>query len=388
MTSDGTGDGGDKATRSALQRARRQRGRHRLIGTATAVVGVAVFLTAGTVAYLHFGSSSRTTASASPSSTTAAPPASTTPSPTSSTTTPAAPSCPLTGAPAPGGKVPNRPALAVKIDNYPSARPQSGISHADIVFEEPVEGMVTRYVAVFQCQEAPRVGPVRSARFVDIGILAQIGRPVFAYAGAIKPILSLIAQANVINENVLGATSSIFSRDPNRVAPYNGYLTTAAAWGVHPHQVAPPAPLFTYSATPPPGIPAASVHIPFSTYSNETWTYDPSTHRYLLSYSGVPAMLSDGKQISATNIVAQIVQIHYGPWVENSFGAKEVEATLVGSGPLLVFRNGTEVKGTWQRSGLTARTHLVAANGARIPLAPGRTWVDLVPTFVTPTVTP
>ena len=54
-----------------------------------------------------------------------------------------------------------RPALAFKVDNYPNARPWSGIDKADIVFEEPVEGFITRLVAVFQCQQAPLVGPIR-----------------------------------------------------------------------------------------------------------------------------------------------------------------------------------------------------------------------------------
>ena len=76
--------------------------------------------------------------------------------PTTSTTTTTAvqPTCPLTGEPAPGGTVPQRPAMAVKIDNYPAGRPQSGLDKADIIFEEPVEGGITRFAAVFQCQSS------------------------------------------------------------------------------------------------------------------------------------------------------------------------------------------------------------------------------------------
>ena len=64
--------------------------------------------------------------------------------PTATTTTAPPPACPLTGVPAPGGTVPQRPAMAVKIDNYPAGRPQSGLDKADIIFEEPVEGGITR----------------------------------------------------------------------------------------------------------------------------------------------------------------------------------------------------------------------------------------------------
>ncbi len=72
-----------------------------------------------------------------------------------STTTAPGPVCPLTGLPAPAGRVPERPALVVKIDDYPQARPQTGLNQADIVFDEPVEGGITRFAATFQCQ-SPR----------------------------------------------------------------------------------------------------------------------------------------------------------------------------------------------------------------------------------------
>ena len=79
--------------------------------------------------------------------------------------------------------MPQRPALAVKVDNYPTARPQSGLDQADIVFEEPVEGRITRFVAVFQCQSPSLVGPIRSARAVDAPILDQLSKPIFVHVG-------------------------------------------------------------------------------------------------------------------------------------------------------------------------------------------------------------
>ena len=100
------------------------------------------------------------------------------PTTTTSTTAAAtdAATCPLTGSPVPGGgPVPQRPALPVKVTNYATARAQTGLNKADIVFEEPVEGGITRFVAVFQCQDASLVGPIRSARNIDIGILGQFG---------------------------------------------------------------------------------------------------------------------------------------------------------------------------------------------------------------------
>ena len=93
------------------------------------------------------------------------------------------PVCPLTGAPAPHGTIPDRPVLAVKIENLPEARPQAGLDRADIVYEEPVEGGITRFIALFQCDEANQVGPIRSGRTTDPEILVQYGKPPLAYSG-------------------------------------------------------------------------------------------------------------------------------------------------------------------------------------------------------------
>ncbi|MEA2591124.1 MAG: hypothetical protein QOD62_955, partial [Actinomycetota bacterium] len=104
-----------------------------------------------------------------------------------SPSTPAAPAapavCPLTGKTPPNGSVPNRPALAIKMENSPESRPPTGLDTADIVYEEAVEGGITRFVVVYQCQDAARVEPVRSARLEDVDILSQFGKPLFGDAG-------------------------------------------------------------------------------------------------------------------------------------------------------------------------------------------------------------
>ena len=165
---------------------------------------------------------------------------------------PSAPACPLTGLPAPGGQVPQRPALAYKVDNYPAARPQSGLTNADIVFEEPVEGGITRLVAVFQCQSANLVGPIRSARAIDVPILGQLGKPLFVHAGGINPVIGLVNAGNLFNDDVF-THASIVQHLPGRYAPYDTYASTSAAWALNQSDTTPPAPLYTYSATAPDG---------------------------------------------------------------------------------------------------------------------------------------
>lgn len=303
---------------------------------------------------------------------------------TTSTTARLAPvaACPLTGAPAPGGVVPARPALAIKIGNYSGDRPSAGLNQADVVFEEPVEGAYTRLVAVFQCQGASLVGDMRSAREPDVAILSQLSNPLFFHAGGIDPILNLLADAPIQDENVLAGASSVVTNPPRRYAPYDTFMSTAAGWALAPSDTAPPAPIFAYSIAPPGGsVPGSGVgvHIPFSSDADVTWTWDASKSDYLRSYSGEPNRLIDGTQVATDNVVIMTVVTFYGPWIENSQGAHEVEVTATGSGPLVVLRNGMAITGTWSRSDLTHPATLTASNGQPITLQPGTSWEELVP---------
>ncbi|HWD72135.1 MAG TPA: DUF3048 domain-containing protein, partial [Actinomycetota bacterium] len=134
--------------------------------------GIRLAAVAGATALVMAGCSHKTTAN-KPGAT----------STSTSAASAAPPVCPLTGQPAPGGTVPNRPALAIKVENSPESRPPTGLDAADIVYEEAVEGGITRFLVVYQCQDAARVEPVRSARLEDIDILSQFGKPLFGDAG-------------------------------------------------------------------------------------------------------------------------------------------------------------------------------------------------------------
>ncbi len=301
---------------------------------------------------------------------------------TTTTTLPVGALCPLTDEPAPLGVVPQRPALAVKVDNYMAARPQSGLDAADIVFEEPVEGGITRYVAVFQCQDAVMVGPIRSARNIDIGILGEFGRPLLVSVGGINPVLSNI-EASPIIYNDLRVDGSVTQHPPGRYAPYDTYASTSALWGLQPTQHTPPTPVFQYSTLIPSGVPATSVSIAYAG-GNVVWNYDAATKQYLRFFGSTPDVLSDGTQNSAANVIIQVVQVTYGPWLENDLGGLEVQANLYqdASGPAAIFRNGVEVPATWSRSSLGQPTEFISSAGTPIPMQPGRTWVELVPSTV------
>ena len=309
------------------------------------------------------------------------------PSTTTSTTAPAL--CPLTGTPAPGNAVPQRPAVGVKIDNYSAARPQSGLDAADIVFEEPVEGGITRFNAIFQCNDAAKIGPVRSARQIDIGIESMFANAPLAHIGGIIPVLSNITASGIPNLD-LGNFASAFVRDNSRYAPYNAYTSTAQLYALVPNLHTPPAPVYTYSSTPTnQGVAVLSVNVDFSGQSNVTWQWNAAQGLWLRFYGSQPDLLTTGTQNQAQNVIVQTVHVTYGPWTENTEGGLEVQAQLSGtSGPAQVFRNGLQIAGTWSRGSASSPTVFKDASGKVITMAPGRTWVELLPDSASSSIIP
>ena len=312
------------------------------------------------------------------------PTTSTTTVPTTTTTRPV-PVCPLTGAPAPGGAIPQRAAIAVKVENLAAARPQWGLDYADIVFEEPVEGGITRFIAVYQCHTTSRIEPVRSARFVDADILQPLGKILFGYSGAIQPVVNQIDSTGSLLEDVgFGKAPTAYSSDPTRVSPHDLETSTAALYKAakslgYPLKNVPPA-YFKYGSLPTGGKPVSSVHIDFP-LDVTSWQWDPGTGRWLRSYSDTGlAMQGDNVQVSAANVVIMHVVEYPTPYLEDPTGAHEEELQLTGTGPAWIFRNGLEFKGTWKRPSLTQAATFVGADGAQITLTPGNTWEELVPT--------
>jgi hypothetical protein len=273
--------------------------------------------------------------------------------------------------------------VAVKIENLPQARPQWGLDKADIVFEEPVEGGITRFIAVYQCHSAARIEPVRSGRLVDPQILEPLGRILFAYSGAIQPAIDEIDSPRSLLYDV-GAdkVGGAYWRDPNAYSPHNLETSTSALYAAAKALGYPdkgPTPIFSYGRAAPGGTPAAAVNI-YDQLDVTTWTWRPSTGVYDRSYSDTgPALQGDGVQITASNVIVMLVHEYPTPWPEDATGALENELTLKGSGPAWVFRDGAQFYGYWERPFLDDPTVFYEANGTRITLTPGGTWVELVP---------
>jgi hypothetical protein len=325
------------------------------------------------------------------------------PSSTTSTTVAPVALCPLTGTPAPGGVVPQRAALAMKVDNYSNglppaqARPQSGLDYADVIFEEQVEGSITRYAAVFQCRQAPgTVGPIRSARWTDIQMLSQLGHPILVHVGGIQPVLSLIDSSALVDVD-LGMNANLATHPFGRYAPYDTYTTTQAVWAQEKKLTTPPPSIFTFSTTVPKGRAVTQVHLDWSGTSDIYWRWNPATGTWLRFYNDgsqyapdiVPDVLTDGVQNQAQNVVIEEVNITYGPWLENFEGGLEAESHIIGnSGTAYVLRNGRMITGTWTTGAAGSPTRFTDAAGNVIPLQPGRTWIEIYPNVKTPVATP
>ena len=286
---------------------------------------------------------------------------------------PPPPACPLTGQPAPHGEVPVRPVLAIKVENLAEARPQAGLDRADIVYEEPVEGGITRFIVVYQCHDANRVGPVRSARTTDPDVLAQFGRPAFGYSGSASNVARVVDRADLIDVRYDVAVDA-YTRDDGRPSPHDLYTSTRPLWKAARSNQGPPDAVFTYATE----LEArsrkvSSVHLPFSSYSDVYWKWSRRDAAWLRSHGTVAHTLENGSRVAAANVVVMQVEVTIPQ------GSLSPQVTLTGSGKAYVFRDGRMVVGRWDRPTLGDVTTFVTRDGEEIPLAPGITWVELLP---------
>jgi hypothetical protein len=289
--------------------------------------------------------------------------------------------CPLTDLPAPGGVAPVREPLAVKIGNEEAARPQSGLNEADIVYDTPAEGGIQRYIAVFQCNEASEVGPIRSVRWVDWHVLADFRQVELAYVGGITPNQDTIASKKWIDNANAFDHYSAYTQNPDRTSPDATYSSTAALWKLFPVRPA-PQPIFSYTTGPLPtgAKPAAELGINFSGGTDVIWKWDASTAAWVHTYSGVTDTDAlTGQPVTTTNIVVEVVRYSIGRLDEDPQPQSgDVESQTVGTGQGWVLRNGEEIPVTWHRASIHTTTAYTSAEGEPVALAPGRTWVEFV----------
>jgi hypothetical protein len=295
----------------------------------------------------------------------------TTATPTTTTTVPHRRVAALTGLPDPTAVTKRRSALTIKIDNTPQAHPQYGINEADVVYEEIVEGGITRLAAIFNSNLPTKVGPVRSVRRTDREIVFPIGG-IFAFSGGAQYAITSIETAPVKLIDQSNAGAAMF-RDTTRPPPHN-LFANAVLLMKEGGKVHPPPALFTYVSRSAPAVGArvGSFSVNFGSGYATSYQWDGSTHDWLRSIFGAPDVTATGVRVAPTNVIVMSVKYYGGVGVEGSY------AQLVGSGPVEIFSDGRLQKGTWFRRNIHLPTAYRSASGKVIALRPGQTWVELL----------
>jgi hypothetical protein len=290
----------------------------------------------------------------------------------------AAPVCPLTGAEADADVV-ERPAIAVKVENSPEARPQSGLEDADIVIEEIVEGGITRFMTIFHCNDAKRLGPVRSARFDDANIMKPFTRAM-AYAGSNDFVDEELAKNDVIS--ILEGESDALFRDPPGSTDVHSLFTKTQSIRaeVEKEELALPETDFIKHGELPDslkGKKARTVTINFN--ASNTIEYRWGGKGWQRWEAGVPFESATGGQITTPNVLVQEVEVDNSKFITDVVGNPSPEISLGGTGRAVLFRDGRAIQGEWSTPQPGEAPTFTAKSGDEFVFAPGQIWWELVP---------
>lgn len=272
-----------------------------------------------------------------------------------------------------------RPIL-VTINNYPIARPQSGIAQADIVYEMLAEGNVTRFLALFQSDIPENVGPVRSAR--DYFVTVAKGLDAFYIAHGYSPDAKKMLDAKVVdNINGMQYDGTLFYRSKDRKAPHNSYITKenilAGAEKVGASMAINKIPSFSFYDSEEGakiGIPASSVSIRYgsgSSFENQ-YTYLAEEGLYERKTAGI---LTTDKESDEPVKIANVIFMEIPHKTIDSAGRQELNLTI--GGKAYLFQAGIMKEIEWENiDGILTPME----NGVPAKLVKGKSWISFVPT--------
>lgn len=299
--------------------------------------------------------------------------------------------------------------LGIMIENHEESRPQSGISNADVVYEAVAEGGITRFLAVFYCQDALFVGPVRSARTYFLDYASEYGSyPLYAHVGGANTpgpadALSQIADYGWAGNNDLNQFSigyPTFWRDYNRLGhdvatEHTMYSTTTKLWDFAAKKRELTnvdsegnnwnedfdAYTFKDESTSSSKSLSQSIHFEFWDGYKQyfvDWSYDSSKNLYKRNNGGVPHLdKNNNKQLTTKNIVVLFMR------ESNANDGYENNAHLLyktkGTGKALIFMDGKKTEATWKKDSRTSRTLLFNEDDEAIKFNRGTIWFEILP---------
>jgi len=278
---------------------------------------------------------------------------------------------PLTGLPVDGGDSAEQdhPVLVLKLDNTEASSPQQGLSHADLVVEELVEGGITRLAAFYYSDIPGDVGPVRSMRASDIGIVSPVDGAMVTSGGAAQTVERVTdAGIRIFNEGSPG-----FYRESTRSAPYNlftdmGKVAKASEDG----KDALPADYLPWGGEGdlPAGKPANTLTADFGSHSTN-WTFQNG------SYVNANSFAADGDEFPADSVLVLRVDVGDAGYLDPA-GNPVPETIFEGEGNAFLFHAGKVVEGSWSKDDLGSALQLETKDG-KLTVPAGRVWIELVP---------
>lgn len=270
--------------------------------------------------------------------------------------------------------------LAVMVDNHPNARPPSGTDAADVVWEVPVEGGLTRTMLVFRSAEAEEIGPVRSARPYFLRWAREYDA-VYAHVGGSEEALKELAEDRIglddANEFRFGSS---FRRDSRRSAPHNTYTSTASlraladknGWATSTDAID----TTLRGDLLVDGSPAASALVTYVRNGEEAeFRWDAELGGYALWRGGKRALARDGTPIVPKTVIVLETDIVPAP---DPHGLGLIGLGLIGGGKATVLRDGVAVEGAWKKTSAADPTRVDGADGKKIPFAEGQLWYAVV----------
>lgn len=272
-----------------------------------------------------------------------------------------------------------RPVLAT-INNDPKARPQSGLSDADMIYEFIAEGDMTRYLALFQSALPDEIGPIRSSR--DMFIRTAIGLDAFYVAHGYSPDALALLQAGVVDHvNGMQHDGTLFKRSAERRAPHNSYISgeniqLAAEQVNAPMMIEKMPSLSFHDSVEDVKIEEAATSIIVQNGSHpqftSTYTYDSETGMYRQFVNDIETIDKANEQpIELSNILVFEAEHH----TIDAEGRQSID--LESGGKARLFQAGTVQEIEW----MNANGVLVPVqNGVTVKLVPGKTWIHMIRT--------
>lgn len=288
---------------------------------------------------------------------------------------------PLTGVEAESKDAIEHPALSMKIENVQDARPQVGLEHADIVWEQMVEGGLSRFNVVFHSDLPESAGPMRSVRPMDAGISAPL-HGIFACSGGQQPFQDSVSSVvgKFINETIAG---NVAQRSADRYPPHNLFLNVNEAVKTFSEGLSKPTDQLEFAKTAKDKLsvdindnqakPVNVMNLLFPANLSR-WDYNQQEQVFERSDDSTPLVSKDGVRITAKNII--VMRVNVKP---NDYDAHVPETIMVGSGNATFAVNGKYIDGTWEKPSVEAPVVFKDAKGKVVKFAQGKTWIELLP---------